>query len=99
GVRRRELRDRGARLIQLLPLTASRRCALPEKISAFSSAVSAALFTDSTVGRIDSVGPLSDPNRMRSAPNTFAAIAMPLGPRPPLPVARDTRYELRAGTC
>jgi hypothetical protein len=41
------------------------------------------------VGTIDSVGPLSDPNRMRSTPNTFAASAMPRGPRPLCPERRD----------
>ncbi len=68
--------------------TARIRCALPEKINAFSSAVSDACLTDSTVGTIDSVGPLSDPKRMRSAPNTFAANAIPRGPRPLWPVSR-----------
>ena len=70
------------------PLGLQQSHAVAAKISAFSSAVSAARFTDSMVGTIDSVGPLSDSNRMRSAPNTFAASAMPRGPRPLWPVSR-----------
>src|SRR2546425_11849250 len=91
--------------IQLFPtpLACSSRTPLPAKISAFSSAVSAACFTDSMVGTIDSVGPLSDPHRMRSTTNTFAASAKLRGPPPLGPERRDapdsfvSRFAPRSG--
>src|SRR6185295_14977330 len=70
------------------PFAASRRRAFPDRISSRSLGLISARFTDAIVGPSVATGPLSLPNRIRSAPNTFAASAMPRGPRPLWPVSR-----------